>query len=142
MKHMQRLERYTLFSLMVMMGVIVVLAVFELGWILVKDILTPPTLLLETHELLDLFGMFLLILIGMELLDTIKTYVAVNEIHVEVVFMVAMIAIARKVIILDLRETSSLTLVGIAAIIIALAGGYRLVKGGPWLQRPSPSPPP
>ncbi|MCS7261300.1 MAG: phosphate-starvation-inducible PsiE family protein, partial [Anaerolineae bacterium] len=37
-------------------------------------------------------------------------------------------AIVRKVIILDVKELSSLTLIGIAAIIAALAGAYYLLK--------------
>ena len=43
------------------------------------------------------------------------------------VFTVAMIAIARKVIILDVKELSSLTLMGIGVIIIALSAGYYLL---------------
>lgn len=39
-----------------------------------------------------------------------------------------MIAIARKVIILDIKEVSSLTMLGIAAIILALSIGYYLSK--------------
>ena len=57
--------------------------------------------------------MFLLVLIGVELLETVKMYLAKKTVHVEVVFTVAMIAIARKVIILDVKELFSLTLIGI-----------------------------
>lgn len=78
--------------------------------------------------MLDIFGLFMLVLIGIELLDTIKTYLKQRVMHVEVVMVVAMIAISRKVIILDLNKYSSLTLVGIAALIIALSAGYYLVK--------------
>ena len=39
-----------------------------------------------------------------------------------------MIAIARKVIILDVKKMDSGSLLGIAAIILALAGGYYLIK--------------
>jgi uncharacterized membrane protein (DUF373 family) len=84
--------------------------------------------LLEIDELLEIFGFFLLILIGVELLETIKAYLETNIIHVEVVLEVALIAIARKVIILDLKLYSELTLLGIAALIITLAGAYALLK--------------
>jgi uncharacterized membrane protein (DUF373 family) len=46
----------------------------------------------------------------------------------EVVFAVALIAIGRKVIILDVKEIPSLSLLGIAAIILSLSFGYFLVK--------------
>ena len=70
----------------------------------------------------------MLVLIGIELLETIKTYIMENVIHLEVVLMVAMIAIARKVIILDIKKVPSPTLMGIGVIIIALSVGYYLVK--------------
>jgi uncharacterized membrane protein (DUF373 family) len=113
---------------MVMMIVTVSLATIELGWLIIKDIISPPVILLEIHELLDIFGLFLLVLLGIELVSTLKTYLTENEIHVEVVFAVALIAIGRKVIILDVKELSSLSLLGIAAIIISLSVGYFLVK--------------
>ncbi len=47
----------------------------------------------------EIFGFFMLILIGIELLETIRAYLVENVVHVEVVIEVALIAIARKVII-------------------------------------------
>jgi uncharacterized membrane protein (DUF373 family) len=121
-------EKLVVVSLVGMMALVVTLATLELGWIIVKDIITPPVFLLEINELLDIFGLFLLVLIGIELLDTIKSYLAEHKLHVEIVLVVAMIAIARKVIILDTEKLSDLTLIGIGAIILALAIGYFLVK--------------
>ncbi len=83
--------------------------------------------LLEIGELLEIFGMFLLVLIGVELLETVKMYFTQKTVHVEVVLTVALIAIARKVIILDIKKVPSLTLIGIAAIIVALSAGYYLL---------------
>jgi len=114
-------EKPIAISLAAMMALVVVLATLELGWIILKDIITPPVFILEIEELLDIFGLFLLVLIGVELLETIKAYIKDNVVHYEVVMTVAMIAIARKVIILDVKELQGLTLVGIAAIIVALA---------------------
>jgi uncharacterized membrane protein (DUF373 family) len=51
-----------------------------------------------------------------------------NVIHVEVVLIVTMIAIARKIIILDIKKVPSSTLMGIGAITLALSIGYYLVK--------------
>ena len=118
---LKKFEKAVTVALVAMMAVVVLLATIELGWIIVKDIITPPVLLLEIEELLDIFGLFLLVLIGVELLETIKAYLKDNVVHFEVVLTVAMIAIARKVIILDVKELPSMTLVGIAAIIVALA---------------------
>ena len=61
-------------------------------------------------------------------MTTIKAYAIEHVIHAEVVLTVAMIAIARKVIILDIKEIPGLTLVGIGVIIIALSIGYYYFK--------------
>ena len=127
MKYPEKVERVVVVTLLVMMALVVCLSTVELGWFIIKDVITPPIFLLEIDELLDIFGMFLLVLIGVELLETVKMYLTQKTVHVEVVFMVAMIAIARKVIILDINELPSLTLIGIGAIIVSLSVGYYLL---------------
>ncbi|MCA1906594.1 MAG: phosphate-starvation-inducible PsiE family protein [Desulfarculus sp.] len=64
----------------------------ELGVILYEQLMKPPFLLLDITEMLEVFGFFLMILIGLELLETIKVYIKEDKIHTEVVFLVAMIA--------------------------------------------------
>ena len=115
-------------TLLVMLALVVLLATIDLGWVIVKDMLTPPVLLLDVNELLELFGAFLLVLIGMELLSMVKGYITEKTIHVEVTLVVGIIAIARKVVILEPKEIDGLTLLGIAAIIFALTLGYYFVK--------------
>lgn len=128
LRFLKNFERFIVAALIVMMVVTILLATIELGWLIIKDMITPPVLLLEIEELLDIFGLFLLVLLGIELVSTLKTFLSENEVHVEVVFAVALIAIGRKVIILDVKEIPSVSLVGIAAIIISLSVGYFLVK--------------
>ena len=121
-------ERIITRVLLFMMAGVVLLATVELAWILGKDVLTPPLFLLEIEELLELFGQFLLVLIGIELLHSMKVYSARREIHLEAVLVVALIAVARKVIVLDPKELPAGTLLGIAAIILGLTAGYYLVR--------------
>jgi uncharacterized membrane protein (DUF373 family) len=90
--------------------------------------MSPPVFFLEIDELLELFGFFLLILIGIELLETIKAYLQDQVVHSEIVLEVALIAIARKVVILDLKAYDSTTIIGIAALIITIAGAYYIVR--------------
>lgn len=115
-------------ALLAMLALVVLLATVDLGWIIVKDVLTPPIFLLDVEELLELFGAFLMVLIGLELLDTVKVFITHKTIHVEVVLLVGIIAIARKVVILEPNEMEALTLIGIAAIISSLTVGYYFVK--------------
>ena len=54
------------------------------------DAYNNPALFLDIDELLTYFGLFFMILIGLELLETIKMYLKEDQIHVEVVMLVAM----------------------------------------------------
>ncbi|HMP77599.1 MAG TPA: phosphate-starvation-inducible PsiE family protein [Kiritimatiellia bacterium] len=114
-----------------MMMLTIGIATLELLWMLAEDLLAPPFDLLSMNEMLDLFSFFLIILIGLELLDTVKSYLTEHTIRVEAVFMVAMIAITRKVILLEYKDVAPMTLVGIAALVIALAAGYWLTRARP-----------
>ena len=125
---LKKFEHMIVISLISMMILVVLLATVELGWIILRDIITPPIIFLEINELLEIFGFFLLVLIGIELLETIKAYLITNVVHVEIVLEVALIAIARKVIILDIEKYESLTLVGMAALISAVALAFFVIK--------------
>ncbi|MCZ7372555.1 MAG: phosphate-starvation-inducible PsiE family protein [Candidatus Methanoperedens sp.] len=140
LEYLKKFEKIIVMLLAVMMSLVVLLSVIELGWILLNDIITPPVFLLNINELLDIFGLFLLVLIGIELLYTIKAYAMESVIHAEVVLTVAMIAIGRKVIILDIKEISGLTLIGIGAVIIALSVGYYYFKKGLYIDESNPAP--
>lgn len=117
-------------AVILLMTITVIFSTLDLAWIIVTDLVTPPAFLLDIKELKEIFGLFLLVLIGLELLESIHAYLVDHVIHteVEVILLIALIAIARKIIIMELDETSFQTLLGIAAIIIALAGGYYLLR--------------
>jgi len=116
---LKKYEKIMIQALMVMMAVVLGLATIALGWLIIKDIIKPPYFLLSVDQLLEIFGLFMLVLIGIELLESImKTYITQYQPNYEVVLSVAIIAIARKVIILDVKETDSLSLLGIAATVL------------------------
>ncbi len=124
----KKIEEIMMVILTIMMLIVVILSVVELGWILFKDILSPPILILEFEELLEIFGTFLLVLIGIELLETIKVYVTKKELRAEIIVLVAIIALARKVITLDVKTLPSEAMLGIAAITLALTTSYYVFK--------------
>jgi uncharacterized membrane protein (DUF373 family) len=97
-----------------------VLSTLHLMVLIAQEIWKPPRGLIPVQGLLEIFGYFLLVLIGVELLETLKAYVKKDVIHVRVVLEVALIAMARKVIIEEPNTVPSLTLFGIAALILAL----------------------
>jgi len=122
-------KRFLVIIITFMMGVVLLLATIDLGYTLYVDIVDkPPYFLLNIEEMLELFGIFLLVLIGIELFETMEIYIKENVVHIEVVLTVALIALARKVIILDVKTLSSTTILGIAALILALSIGYYLIR--------------
>jgi len=74
------------------------------------------------------FAGFLVLLLGIELMETVRMYLTEHVIHVEIVFLVAMIAVGRHVIELDHTRGEPMALFGIAALILALSAGYFLLK--------------
>lgn len=115
-------------TLTVLMTLVVVLSTFDLGREIFLQVSKPPYVFIAVEGLLDIFGMFLLVLIGIELLDTLHAYLTENVVHEEVILAAALIAVARKVIVLDIKELDALKLIGFGVIIMAVAVAYWIVK--------------
>jgi len=127
-----KFEKIVYVLLMAFLMIVLAASLLELLWYIFQSLTNEPRYLLESHELIAVLGAFLLVLIGVELLDTIKAYFSENTIHVEIVLLLAIIAIARKVILLDPTTASGIDfgieLIGIGIIVLGLSGGYYLIK--------------
>ena len=123
-------EKIVYIVLILLFAIIVAFSLLELTVLVYTTLFVNSPLLLENHELLDLFGYFLLVLIGVELLATMSAYIDENVIHVEIVMVIAIIAITRGVILMEPGKGESLLMIGTAAIILALCSGYYLLKKG------------
>lgn len=123
-------ERFIIKTLIILMAFLLVLATIELVFMVYKDVINGKenVLIIDLDNLMNIFGVFLLVVIGIELLDTIKVYFRDHVIHVEVVLLVAVIAIARKIIVMDFEKYSGIEAIGIAALMLAVAGGYLMIK--------------
>ena len=106
-KTLRTFEKGIVIALLILMMLAVFISTAELIVIFIKELVTPPILLLNREEMLEVFGFFLMVLIGLELLETIKAYLEEDRVHAEVVFLVAIVAVSRKVIILvDYKDIS------------------------------------
>lgn len=139
---------YTIFAkviitvLLGLMMIAVLVSTVELAVILYQQLMEPPVYLLNVKEMLEVFGFFLLVLIGLELLESVKAYLQENRVPAKVVLLVALVAVSRKVIILDYKETSPDMLYGMATIILALSIGYFLVRRALHWKAPASKTPP
>jgi len=127
-KILKTFEAIIVVTLLGLMMVAVFISTIRLAVILFQQIMEPPVLLLNLEEMIEVFGFFMMVLIGLELLESIKAYLQQSRVHAEVVFLVAIVAVARKVIILDYKNIEWESLFGMAALIIALGAGYYLVR--------------
>lgn len=126
-------EKIIISILLLSTGVIIAVTAFELVVILVRDIATisqddGSLIFLNSNDLLNVFSFVLLIIIGLELFETIKHYLSSHVLQAEIILVVALTAIARKVIVLDYDKQESLTLIGIALLVFALAISYYLIR--------------
>jgi uncharacterized membrane protein (DUF373 family) len=78
------------------------------------------------------FSGILLVLLGLELLDTVKVYFREHTVRVEVILLVGLIAMGRHVLELDLHHIEPLILFGFSCLLLALAVSYYLVKRAPF----------
>jgi uncharacterized membrane protein (DUF373 family) len=117
--------------LLFLISVVAVIAVIELCFVLYKDITSQKGLfLLDLSELFEVFGMFLIVLIAIELMASVYMYMMDKSVHVEIMLLIAITALTRKVVVLDLESKGdpALYMLGLAALLGTLVGGYYLVK--------------
>ena len=106
---------------------VIVISLFDLSRVLLQEIILLRVSVLG-KSLFNLFGLFLNVLIALELLESIGGYLQKNVIQVELVIVTAMIAIARKIIILDFEKISSEELMALALSMLALAASYWVIR--------------
>ncbi len=128
----EKIEKGIYAGLIIMLVIVLLTSMVDLAYILLKSLWTVSPILMESQEMISVLGAFLLVLIGVELLDTIKAYFHENTIHVEIVVLLAIIAVARKVILIDPTGKSGFEygfeLMSIGVIVVGLAAGYYLIK--------------
>ena len=128
LKVLEKVRRYISIALLGLMAIVVVSATLGVAYEIVINMFEPPGFFIGVQDLFGLFGLFMMVLIGLELMTSIQMYLDHNSIHAELMLLVAITAITRKIVILDAKNIDPMIMFGIGAIIIALALGYYLVR--------------
>jgi uncharacterized membrane protein (DUF373 family) len=139
--YIEKFEKLVYLILIILLGIVILFSISELIGLIYSGLFVESVYRLDNHELVNLFGFFLLVIIGIELLETLKTYLQENTIHFEIVILVALIAIARKVILLEPDNSNGPLMVGIGVIIIALGATYLLIKKAKSIKNQEPDVP-
>lgn len=126
-RHLQWVIRVAVRALAVLMTVVIVLGVVDVAYVLYNKVVDPPRFILTISDILATFGAFMAVLIAIEIFLNIVLYLRDDVIHVKIVMATALMAIARKVIILDVETVQPGYIWGIAAVVLAMSVGYALV---------------
>ena len=131
LKWIDRFEVWINRAVLLMMALVVLMLTVGFALELGRDIISYSTGVLTKEEVFAIFGDLLLILIGLELLNTVKVYLEDHTVHVEAILAVALVALARKVIATNLSEYGG-GVAGLALLIIALtASHWVFLRRGP-----------
>lgn len=128
MKIFDRIEKIVSYALLALMTIIVISATLEVAYVVVTDLFRPPGFFVGVEDLFDVFGLFLLVLIGLELMESMRMYLKEHVIHAEMMVLVAITAITRKVVILDAKEIDPVLMFAIGFMVIALTAGFYLLR--------------
>jgi uncharacterized membrane protein (DUF373 family) len=106
---------------------VILVSVCDLLIFLARSWLVDPDHVYK-DSLFLIFGLFLNVLIALEILENITGYLKKHVIQVELVIVTSLIAVARKIIILDLEKKTAADLIGLATAIFALSISYLIVR--------------
>ena len=115
-----------LVGILLALSVTLLLAFVDIAYEIYHQIKIPPVLVVDAQGLMELFSLILILLIGLELIETVKAFFRDDSVYVELILLVAMIAIARKVVIWDFDKYTPAQLYSLAAMILALGVSYFL----------------
>jgi len=126
----QRFESLVAFVLTLLIGLIILIALYRLTVSVVAGLLFGALDPLDYAVFQAVFGEIMTLLIALEFNHTLQYVVTRQQsiIQTKVVLLIALLALARKFIILDLKEISAEMMLGLAAITLVLGVSYWLIR--------------
>ena len=126
----QRFESMVALALTAIIGVVIVVSLFQLGSQVVTGLILGALQPLEPSVFQAIFGEVLTVLIALEFNHTLQ-FVASRQqsiIQTKVVLLISLLALARKVIVMDMSKVDVSELFGLAALILALGSVYWMMR--------------
>lgn len=124
---LHRIIRVAVKLLAVIMMFVILWGIGDVIYVLYQRLMEPPKYLLEISDIFQTFGAFMAVLIAIEIFINIRLYLGTNVIPVQLVVATALMAVARKLIILDTEKASPEYILSIAAAAFALGVTYWLM---------------
>lgn len=117
--------------LAVLMTMVILWGVADVVHVLYQKLMGQPFLLLTVNDILAVFGSFLSVLIAIEIFLNITVYIKHDALPIKMVIATALMAISRKVIMLDIKDLDWHYVIAMAAVIVALGLTYWLISYKP-----------
>ena len=114
--------------LSIAMVAVIMVTLVDLGIFLIQIMFSSSYDGFLKNSLKEIFGLFLSVLIALELLENITAYLKKHVVQVELVIVTSLIAVARKIITLDLPSTDGSILIGLGIAIFALSISYWIIR--------------
>ena len=131
-KYLRNIIHFAVRILAILMTLVILWGVVDVGYVLYQKLFDEPFLMLTISDILATFGAFMAVLIAIEIFVNINIYLREDVIHVKIVMATALMAIARKVIILDYSKISAEYVWATAGVVLAMSAAYWMVhKFGP-----------
>jgi uncharacterized membrane protein (DUF373 family) len=126
----ERFEQVVSLVLTSLIGLVIAAAVIHLSFRILMLVLSGLLDPMETGVFQAVFGMIFTVLIALEFEHSIISVLHRQEsiVRVRTVVLIALLALVRKFIILDVSKTDPLTILGLAAAILALGSVHWLVR--------------
>ncbi len=124
---LRKIIRFGVRCMAVLMTLVILLGVGDVAIEIYDRLMASPFMMLTISDLLATFGAFMAVLIAIEIFINITIYLRHDVIHVQIVMATALMAIARKVIILDLKTITPDYMFAMAMLVFAMSIGYWLV---------------
>ena len=125
-------EKFVILVLLALMAIVIAFSLYELAVLIITEIFNPrdelTNSLFEERNILEVLSFIMLVVISLELFETVKFYLDRHVISADFIILVALTAVARKVIIMDYNHYEPLMVIGMGVIIIALSLGYYFIK--------------
>ena len=126
----QRFEAGVAFVLTLVIGVVILVALYRLVISVIDSLLLRTLNPLEHTVFQEVFGEILTVLIALEFNHTLHFVITreLGVIQAKIVVLIALLALVRKLIVVDLYAVPPASLAAVAALILALGVTYWLMR--------------
>lgn len=107
---------------------VIMFSAVDIVVLIFSRILKSSNYLISIEHIVDILGAFLTVLIAIEIYQNIVLYLKEDVIQVKAVLATAVIAVSRKVIIMDFSSAQPLSVLALGGIVLSVALAYWLVR--------------